>query len=88
MLEIMFIIWISRKLAEVASGKGRSKGWGALGAGFWILGELMGFIIGAILGLGLAGYLVAIVFAGLGAFVAHTIVKSLPAQTPSVDPAV
>ncbi len=86
MLEIFLIIWISRKVGEVAQGKGRSKSWGALGAGFWILGELMGFVIGGLLGLGLGGYLVALLFASLGAFVAHSIVKALPPLAPSVDP--
>jgi hypothetical protein len=88
MLEIFLIIWISRKVSGVAQSKGRSKGWGALGAGFWVLGEIMGFVIGSLLGLGMGGYLVAILFASLGSFIAHTIVKALPPLAPSVDPAV
>ena len=87
MLEIFLIIWISRKVAGVAQSKGRSKGWGALGAGFWILGEIMGFVIGTLLDLGMGGYLVAILFASAGSFVAHSIVKALPPLAPSVNPA-
>ncbi|WP_224249323.1 hypothetical protein [Hyalangium gracile] len=88
MLEIIVIVWLTRKLSETAKEKGRSKGWGALGAGFWIIGEIMGFVIGGLLGLDLGSYLVAIGMAVLGAFVASTIVKALPAQTPSMGPAV
>jgi hypothetical protein len=84
MLEIFLI---SRKVGGVAQSKGRSKGWGALGAGFWVLGEIMGFVIGALLDLGMGGYLVAIAFASLGSFVAHSIVKALPPLAPSVSPA-
>jgi hypothetical protein len=87
MLEIILIIWIGRRVAEAAQEKGRSKNWAALGAGFWILGELMGFMVGGALGLGMGSYLLAIGMAAVGAFVAHTVVKALPPLArPSVDP--
>lgn len=51
---------------------------------FWIGGELMGFIVGTLLGLqGLAAYPVALGFAGIGVFVAWQIVKALPELQPS-----
>ena len=77
MLEILLLIFISRKLAAIAQEKGRAKGWGALGVGFWILGELMGFIVGGAMNLGAGAYGVALVFAGIGAAVAFAVVKGL-----------
>lgn len=80
MLEIFLLITFGKKLAALANEKGRSSGWAALGVMFWIGGELIGFIIGALLGFeGLAAYPVAIAVAALGAFVAWMVVKNLPA---------
>lgn len=80
MLEIFLLITFGKKLAELARGKGRSPAWAALGVMFWVGGEIIGFIIGALLGLeGLGAYPVAIVVAALGAFVAWMVVKNLPA---------
>jgi mannitol-specific phosphotransferase system IIBC component len=52
----------------------------ALGVVFWLGGEFMGAIVGTLLGLGMGSYLVAVVVAIVGAFVAWTIVKSLPVR--------
>ncbi|MBI5547262.1 MAG: hypothetical protein HY901_25550 [Deltaproteobacteria bacterium] len=78
MLEILCLVWFGRRLAEILAGKGRSKGWVALGILFWVGGELMGGVVGQLLGLGLGGYGLAILFAVIGALVAYAIVKSLP----------
>jgi hypothetical protein len=86
MLEILAIIALCKKLAAIAKEKGRSQGWAALGALFWFMGEVVGFVVGEIMGLGLGGYLVAIAFACIGAFVAHTIVKALPEAPVAVTP--
>ena len=84
MLEIIFIVTFGRKLGELAAGKGRSKGWAALGALFWIGGELVGFVIGALMGFqGLGAYPIALALAALGAFVAWMVVKSLPDARPA-----
>ncbi|WP_163989012.1 hypothetical protein [Pyxidicoccus caerfyrddinensis] len=82
MLEILAIVALCKKLAAIAKEKGRSAGWAALGALFWFMGE----VVGEIMGLGLGGYLVAIAFACIGAFVAHTIVKALPEAPVAVTP--
>lgn len=82
MLEIFFLIWFGRKLAGIASEKGRSKGWAALGVCFWIGGEFMGFIVGALLGAQqLGAYGLAILIAIAGAVVSYVVVKALPPAT-------
>jgi hypothetical protein len=81
MLEILFLVWFVRRLAAIAKAKGRTGGWGGLGAAFWIGGEFAGFIAGSLADAGAAAYLVALVCAGVGAAVAYLIVKSLPAAS-------
>ncbi len=84
MLEIIFIITFSRKLAEIAGSKGRSKGWAALGALMWFGGEIMGFVIGTLLGIeGLGSYGVALLCGAIGATVAWAVVKQLPEAVPA-----
>jgi outer membrane lipoprotein SlyB len=78
MLEILFLVWFGKKLADVCRQRGRSQGWVALGVCFWLGGEFMGAIVGTLLGLGMGAYLVAVVVAIVGAFVSWTIVTSLP----------
>ena len=79
MLEILLLVWLGKKLGEIVEGKGRSKGWVALGVLFWFGGELMGFLVGGLLGLGTPGaYGLAILFAAIGATVSWAIVNNLP----------
>lgn len=78
MIEIVFLIFFGNKLAGIARARGRTGLWALLGVAFWIAGELMGFIIGGILGLGMGGYLIALPLAGVGAGVAYAIVNNLP----------
>lgn len=86
MLEIFLLIFISRKLAAIATEKGRAKGWGALGVGFWILGEVMGLVVGGAMNLGAGAYGMALLFAGIGAGVAFAVVKGLgPGQGSAVN---
>jgi hypothetical protein len=83
-LEIILLVRFGKKLAELASSKGRSKGWAALGVAFWLGGEVVGFIIATLLGLqGLAAYPVALAIAGAGIFVAWMVVKNLPDLAPA-----
>jgi hypothetical protein len=79
MLEVIFLIWFGRKLANVAASRGRSRGWAGLGVGFWIGGELMGIIHGSLLGLELGVYGMALGLAAVGAVTSYMIVSSLPA---------
>ncbi len=78
MLEIFLLIWLGKKLARIAGSKGRSGGWAALGVGFWVLGEIIGFIIGAMMGLDLGAYVVAIMMAAGAMGIAFLIVSNLP----------
>lgn len=77
MLEIIFLVRFVRHLAKLAKSKGRSGGWGALGVGLWFGGEITGFVVGELADAGAGAYLVALVFAAVGAIVAHFVVKSL-----------
>jgi hypothetical protein len=76
-LEIVFIIWLTRRLARVAEQRGHSKGWGALGAIFWIAGEIIGLVIGFALELDMGAYGLALLGAGAGATLAYAIVANL-----------
>jgi len=80
MLEIFFLIWFGRHLANMAQEKGRTKGWAALGVLFWISGEVAGFVIGDLAGLGTGAYGTALGGAAACAFIAWLIVRSLPPE--------
>jgi hypothetical protein len=86
MLEILFLVWFCRKLSAIARAKGRSAGWGGLGAAFWIGGEISGFVVGAIADAGTGGgYGLALLFAVIGAGVAYAIVSSLKNELSAAD---
>jgi hypothetical protein len=77
MLEIFLLIRFGKSLSAMAKAKGRSGGWAGLGVLFWFVGEIMGFLIGDLLGLGMGSYLLGIGVAFAGAGVAYAVVKSL-----------
>jgi hypothetical protein len=79
MLEIIILVGFVRRLAAIAKSKGRSGSWGGLGALFWIGGELIGFVVGAVTAndVGAGVYVLALVFAAIGATMAWVIVKNL-----------
>jgi hypothetical protein len=77
MLEILFLVRFCRHLSKLARAKGRSGGWGGLGAGLWLGGEIMGFIVGTAADAGAGAYIVALLFAAMGATAAYFVVKSL-----------
>jgi hypothetical protein len=78
MLEILFLMWFSRRLAALARSKGRSGGWGGLGVALWLGGEIGGFCVGLVAGAGEgAAYLLALLLAAIGALAAYGIVRSL-----------
>jgi hypothetical protein len=79
MLEIIFLIYFSRKIAEIAAGKGHNKTRHRIMAiVLWFGGEITGGIIGYLLGSGIAVYLFAIIGAICGAIASYAIVKNLP----------
>jgi hypothetical protein len=77
MLEIIFLVRFVRHLSRLAKSKGRSGGWGGLGVALWLGGEITGLIVGTLADAGAGAYVVALLFAAVGAIVAHFIVKSL-----------
>jgi hypothetical protein len=86
MCEIILIILLAKKIASIASEKGRSGvGFGFMFVGLWIGGEVMGFIVGTLL-FGAAGggrdsvflvYGCALAGAAAGAVLSFIIVSSL-----------
>jgi hypothetical protein len=83
MLEILFLIYFRKKLSGIAQEKGRSGAWGAL-ALLWVVGEVFGFVLAAMLGTGddvMSMYPLALVGAIGGAVVAWIIVRSLSSRT-------
>jgi hypothetical protein len=79
MLEIIAVIFIGKKLAELAKSKGRSGWLGVLGPLAWFGGEFCGGCIGALMGLeGLAIYPLALILGGIGAGVVYFGINSLP----------
>jgi hypothetical protein len=85
MLEILFLVWFVRKLSAMAKAKGRSGGWGGLGAAMWIGGEIVGVIVGGIADAGAGAYLLALLFAGIGAVISYVIVSSLKSEASRYD---
>jgi hypothetical protein len=88
MLEMLFLIRFVKHLSKLAKSKGRSGGWGGLGVGLWLGGEILGFIVGSLADAGAGAYLLALLFAAFGATAAHFIVKGLsPEGEPMALPA-
>jgi len=69
MLEILFLRWFAKHLATIATSRGRSRGWGALGVVLWFVTELTGLFVaigsgageGAAFGLGFGSALISAV---------------------------
>src|SRR5215208_4012508 len=92
MLEIILLIFLTRKVGEIVRSKGRKPGWfQLLTVVLWIGGELTGAVIGAVIGelrdtgIGLA-YLFALLGAGAGAGLSIVIARSLNAKTYDLPP--
>ena len=82
MLEILFVRWFYRFLANIAVEKGQSQGWGMLGVGLWFGGELTGLVLGfASGGEEIAAYGAALMTAAVGAAIAFGVVRALPDLT-------
>jgi hypothetical protein len=81
MLEILLVIYMSRKVGAIAASKGHSKAlYITIFVILWIFGELAGGVIGAIAGDGENPlvYLFALGGAACGAVLGFIIVNSLP----------
>jgi hypothetical protein len=95
MLEIVFIIFLARKIGEIIEPKGRKTGWYKfMLVALWIGGEFTGGVVaglisimaGSEMGMGLV-YLLALVGAAMGAGIAFLIAKSVsPLQTEFTAP--
>lgn len=80
MLEIILIIFFAKKIGSIAENKGHKKGaYIALAVVFWVVGEFMGAIVGAIVtgDTGLGTYFFALVGAAVGALVSYLLVNGL-----------
>ncbi len=77
MLEILLVRALYKTLSVTAVEKGRPGTWGLLGILFWVGGEILGFILGSLLGLELGAYGIALLFAAGGAGISYLIVNSL-----------
>lgn len=83
MLEIILLIFLTRKIGEIVEEKGRKSGWyKLLTVVLWIGGEVIGAIIGFVIvnltgSAELLAYLFAILGAAAGAGTAFLIARSL-----------
>jgi hypothetical protein len=78
MLEIVAVIALTRYLASTAEAKGQSKAWAALAPVLWLGSEFVGAFIGAVMGLDMGVYALALVCAAAGGVAAYAIVMMLP----------
>ena len=77
----------AKHLAQMAEDKGRTKAWGALGVGLWIVAEVAGLAMGFASGGVGAAYALGIGFALASAVISYGIVVSLPeAPEPELAP--
>ena len=77
MLEILVIIYLCRKNAAAAAGRGRKPGgFVALTVFLWVGMEFLGGFIGGLAGLGTGTYLLAIAMAALGGLISCSAAKN------------
>lgn len=91
MLEILLLIFLTRKVGEIVEAKGRKPGWYKLMTVLlWIGGEVSGAVVGGIVS-ALAGagtalvYLFALLGAAAGAGVAFLVAKTRSPQVVAYD---
>jgi hypothetical protein len=84
MLEILFLIFLAKKMGKTVEAKGRKAGrYKAMLVAFWFGGEILGLIIGrAIVGESIAIYLIALIGAGVGAAAAFGVANNLAPAGP------
>ena len=92
MLEIIFIWKLASEIGKQATQKGLKKGrYQVMAVLLWLIPEFTGIIIGDVF-FGQSDsfwftYIIALVFAALGAATAFGIMKLIPGETPSTQPA-
>jgi membrane protein DedA with SNARE-associated domain len=90
MLEILALVYLTRKIGRMVEEKGRKGGWyKALTVFLWIGGEIVGAVLGAILAGGeesILLYLFALMGAAAGAGTAYLIAASLSPLNPLTPP--
>ena len=84
MLEIILLIYLTRRVGEIVKGKNRKPGWYKfMTVVLWLGGEFAGAFVGGII-VALTGtnqlliYVFALVGAGIGAGVAFAVAKGVP----------
>lgn len=85
MLEIVFLVFLSRRIAKKSKEKGLKSGWFvAMLIALWVTFEVTGIIVGALItqGEGLLMYAFGIIGAALGALVSFLIVSSIKPKLP------
>ncbi|MBL8740177.1 MAG: hypothetical protein JNK04_03750 [Myxococcales bacterium] len=86
MLEILLLIALTRALSRIAKSKQQSPMWGGLVVLLWISGEVAGFVVAGLMGLGgVEAYGIALGGAAIGAGVSFLAVTLLPVKA-YVDP--
>jgi len=82
-LEIVFLVWAYKRLALMAEDKWRTRAWGWLGVGLWVLGEVTGLLVGLAVARSQAMvYVMALCGAVLGIGIAFLVVNGLDEQAP------
>ncbi|MCI0490375.1 MAG: hypothetical protein L0229_27595 [Blastocatellia bacterium] len=81
MLEILLLIFLTRKIGEICQEKGhKAGGYKALTVVLWFGGEIVGAIVGALATSGEGGvmiYILALIGAAVGAGISFAIVNNL-----------
>ncbi len=79
MLEIFILFHLTRSLMNKATVRGASQAWAGLGPLLWLGGEFSAYFAAGGLGHeGLVVYPFALGYAGLGAWLAHSILDRVP----------
>lgn len=92
MLEIIALIWLTRRIGEIVKEKHRKSGWYKfMTVALWFGCEIAGAIVGGII-VGLTGspdaliYVIALAGAAAGAGIAYLIARSVPPLQPDFAP--
>jgi hypothetical protein len=88
MLEILLIIFLSKKIGKIAESRGHRKGPNiAFFVGMWLAGEFIGAALGIFLfkGIMIAAYVMALIGAALGTVLSFSIVQKLEDKSGNDD---
>ena len=89
MLEILLLIFLTKKIGEICQDKGRKAGgYKALTVVLWFGGEIVGAILGLVATSGEGGalvYVLALIGAAVGAVISFTIVNNLTPLDTATD---